>query len=165
MAEIDSETWDNIKQLEGYVDDIKTFFENPLGAIIGGALTVLTWVAYQATSFVVETLLFVFGGSQPFASPPDEAQIGLADIPVFIMRILLSPFNGVGTAVQQAIEEATAAISNIAAQSGILAPIVYTGLWGIIAFVAVTVGVRLVRAGLGLLPGGSALRELSGGRS
>lgn len=143
------------------VDAITLFFSRPADFIVGSLVMVFLVWWENATKLVIEFVLLVFGGAEPFASPPGENPIGLADLPVLAMRLFLSPFGGVGQQLRAAVAVLGSEITNVASAAGPFGPAVAYVLWAIIFFAVLWAGETVVRVGLEIVPGGSAVLALA----
>lgn len=148
--------------LTGYVDEIVDFFEAPGEAIrrylVGIVIGAIAWV----TTPVIDSVVFIFGGSQPneFAAPGETW--GLADLPVGIAGIV---GDALSIPVSSAFTVLTGLIDSVAGPS----PSPVNGIVLNLTIIAIVValyryGPLVLRAGLEAIPViGGPLATLLGG--
>lgn len=146
-----------LQRLAAVARPLEAFIRNPtqfiFGVIIVGVLAVLE----QATISLLDAIIRLLGGTQPFSSPRTEAQPGLADIPIIIVRPLLDAGGVVGGRFVDTIAFLQDLIFEASLIAGPLAPLVHITLWGVLTVLALAAMYRLLLALLTLLPGGKSL--------
>lgn len=139
------------------VDAIRKFFGNPAAFILGAVLGFFVTAIETAIQLLIGLILQVLGGSVPFGSPPGETPIGIADIPVVIVRFLLLPFGVLGGTIRDTIALFGNAVTDVAAVAGPAAPLVTFALWAMtffgVAWGTWTVGMVVLE----VVPGGSVV--------
>lgn len=156
---------DWVTDLKPHADAITDFFRDPVGAIIGGVAVFVTTTAFKATQLVIDGVLLVFGGSEPLASPPDEGLIGLADLPMLVMRtVVLQPASLAGDQIMALLRAHQAVVMELTARTGPAAPLVTFAIFALEGIVLVYVGRGLLTAFSRLPVIGSAIGFVSGGR-
>jgi hypothetical protein len=133
---------------------LSSFASNPRAFVVGAVLSTILEGVFGALSALLGAVILLFGGSQPTASPADEATVGIADIPFIALRAL----RGVGGGVAAAIDGTVASLAGILAT--LPAPVAAfavpaAGVGVLVVFVVA--GSRLVDVALDILPGGGGL--------
>lgn len=133
-----------ISELGEVSDTIIEFGNSPRRFLLGAVLTTALEVVFGVVSRVVDTLLLLFGGSQPGAFNAPGETLGLADVPVAIAEAIGGAGSSVGIALIATIRGFNASVFEAAGGLGPLSPIVVAGIVVVEVVVAVLVLRRIV---------------------
>lgn len=105
---------------------LQTFLDSPRRFILGAVLTSLLEGAFGVVSQFIDTVLLIFGGSQPARFDAPGETLGIADIPVAIAADLGSVAGSLGDSLIEGVRTFNGGIFEAAGAAGPLSPIVVT---------------------------------------
>ena len=127
--------------LTAFVDTLVDFASDPRRFVVGAVLTTVLEVVFGVVSRVVDTLLLLFGGTQPGAFNAPGETLGLADVPMAIAEALGGAGSSAGTVLIATVRGFNSSVFEAAGALGSLLPIVVA----VIVVAEVVVAVLVLR--------------------
>ncbi|WP_232745092.1 hypothetical protein [Halorubrum aethiopicum] len=116
----------DLKPLADFVGLIVDFASDPRRFILGAVLTTLLEGAFGVVSQFIDTVLLIFGGSQPARFDAPGETLGIADIPVAIAGDIGGVGASLGDALISTVRTINGGIFEAAGAAGPFSPIVVT---------------------------------------
>lgn len=123
---------------------ISALANDPQQVILGAVLSGVLEAVFGVVSQLIDTVLLLFGGSQPGQFNAPGETLGLADVPVAVAEALGGAGRSLGTTILDAIRGLNASVFEAASVLGPFTPVVVAAVVIAEVYVAIVVLRRIV---------------------